>query len=241
MKISSFVRIAIATCALALGSAPLAQASIIYAPVSAKATEGSTNNCIPFSCFGPSHYQQVFDGALFGNTAGIIRSLMFRTDQPSASFTDQVLNLSITLSTTAASSMNMNSTFASNLGSNAKVVMSGAQTFSAKARPGSKTVNFVVDIADTFYYDGVSNLLMDIKLNSGSIGVALDAINTSTSGTRRLYSNRLTSATGSTDSLGLVTAFDIDGTNVPEPGTLVLFCIALAGITSARRKRKSAL
>ena len=70
--------------------------------------------------------------------------------------------------------------------------------------------------------------------------VALDAVSASNPGIGRLYTPGLTNAVWVySDSVGLVTAFDIGGTKVPEPATLALFGIALAGFAAVRR-RKSA-
>ncbi|WP_373889823.1 IS3 family transposase [Massilia sp. H6] len=129
--------------------------------------------------------------------------------------------------------------FASNLGIGI-VVMSGVQTFSAQARGPNPSFNFVIDVADTFYYDGVSSLLMDIKLNSGNIATSLDAVYSTTSGLGRVFGG-INSQNGFSDQPGLVTAFEVEGTKVPEPATLALFGIALPGIASTRRKGKSTL
>lgn len=233
MSVKHFLGACGAALALAGGAA---HASLVIAPGSAAGSDGNSNNCFPFSC-GTMHYQQEYDASLFGGKAGIISALMFRTDSASSSFVNRALDMTITFSNARTSAATMSTTFASNVGSNATTVFDGSGLFSAAARSGT-AFNFLIDVADTFYYDGSSNLLMDIVVRNGSIGTSLDSVDSSGVGFNRVWGS-VGSASGSMGGdKGLVTAFNLSTVAVPEPGSFALLGAAIGLLAYSRRRAR---
>jgi len=125
------------------------------------------------------------------------------------------------------------------------LVYTGALTLSSAGQTGTPNpFDVVINLQTGFLYDPTAgNLLMDVIALAGVISpiTALDAQNTVGDGVSRIYAfDDLPTMATDTSSLGLITQFTTGPVNpVPEPGTLALFGLGLAGLGFAQR-RKSA-
>lgn len=210
----------------------------IVAPGDLAGAEGGSSNSFPFS-FGTMRYQQVFDASHFGGISGVIDEIRFRVDGNDPSFS-QTFDLEMRLSHTSVTPNTLSTTFANNIGGDETLVLDeSSYNLSGTGGPGPNPFDVVFDINGLFTYDGVSNLLLDIKLFAG-IASQLDATDrgTAVDGMQRVFGpiGDVNSPTGSMGGPeGLVTAFVIDA-SVPEPGTIALIGLGLAGIGYQQRR-----
>lgn len=226
--------------AVSVLSALPSQATLVVAPGANATVEGNSDNCIPFSCGGAQHYQQLYDASLFGGLIGTVDRLRFRVEGGFGGFASSQFDMMVTLSNTAMSSTTMSTTFANNFGANSVVVLDGTVSLSGTGgATGTNPFDVILDVANLFTYDGVSNLLLDIDLRSGVAGPQFDSVKGPGVGIRRLYVPIYIPPLGppvNLDDGGLVTAFDFAQTGqVPEPGSLMLGLIALGALGVARR------
>jgi len=194
---------------------PAAAAPVVVPPGYA-ASEAPDQNGYPFGgveldCGRPFHYQQVYDGSQVGS--GFINSVAFRleanstTDYGPSTFR----NLRVTLSSTSRNVDNLSATFANNIGADETLAYQGDFTASLKdfiAQPNP--FGFVIPVHNRFQFDGTSsNLLVDIRFNSCEIPTitSFDAVSGSGLVSRAYFPGE--SASGNTDSIGLITQFDV--------------------------------
>lgn len=207
-------------------------ATPVVVPSYLENVEGNSNNCYPLSCTN-MRYQQIYDASLFAGNNGIIDEILFRLDANASSGFSTIYDIEMTFSHFDGA---VSSVFANNLGSDATLVLDD----SAYAAAGSTSstapnpFNIIFDVADTFVYDGVRDLLVDIKIFSGSSNQQFDA-HYGDSGLTRIASFGASSATsgGIGSSYGLVTAFNFQP--VPAPAPLALFGLGLLAL-GIRRK-----
>ncbi len=213
-------------------------------------TLGSANdgNCYPFNCndsgsaTGQSiEYQQVFDATQFGAGGNITSITFFDQFLPGLGFANVPLlsgSYTISLAVTSAAVGGLSTNLASN-------ITSGEATFLVDAGDpgvgaGFSTLTF--NGTPYFYNPASGNLLLDIvvtnqaNVTSASYSPAngFDAEDAGTS-TSRAYQIGTQAAVA--DGNGLVTAFDVSTSAVPEPGTYALMGGALVAL-AAWKKRK---
>ena len=245
-----FRRLALLGALLLLGAINPAHAIVpdVVVPNSARTIEGNSNNSFPFniSIVGlPSQrYQQVYAASQFGG-GGLITQIVFRPDAGAGhAFTSTLPDMQIDLSTTSAPDDGLSTTFANNVGADDTVVFArGALTLSSAFTgppSGPKDFDIIITLTTPFLYNpALGNLLLDVRNFGAGSTCSFDAVNTPGDGVSRVFSTTsVNDTTGSTDSLGLVTGFNI----VPEPGTAMLLVgggtlLALFGGCRRRQRR----
>jgi len=220
----------------------------VVVPNSARTTEGGTNNSYPFNItpFGlPSQrYQQVYAASQFGG-GGLITQIIFRPDAFAGNaFTSTLPDIQIDLSNTSAADDGLSTTFANNVGSNDTVVFARGPLMLSSAFTGPpngpKDFDIVITLTTPFFYNpAMGNLLLDVRNFGGGSTCSFDAVFTPADGVSRVFSTtNVNATTGNTDTLGLVTGFNI----VPEPGTVALLLVGggtlLAWFGGCRRRQR---
>jgi hypothetical protein len=181
--------------------------------------------------------QMVYDASQFSvlpNTPDLtnsINSIWFRLDGVPA-FDPHYLFLgaSVTLSITPRGPDGLSPIFADNVGANPVTVFNGSLGFGAAYQPGMSPQPFAETITLTtpfFYSPSQGNLLVDIAASGGQVLFpgALDAQLASGDPVSRVFSPNGNSSTGTPDTLGLVTRFNI--AVIPEPAMVFLVAAGL--------------
>ena len=200
----------------------------VVLPNSAGTTEGDSNNSYPFDLgqagLTSQRYQQLYAGSQFGG-GGLITQIVFRPDAFAGhAFTSTLPDIQIDLAYTSAPDDGLSTTFANNITAGDTVVFArGSLTLSsAFTGPpnGPKDFDIIITLTTPFHYNPANgNLLMDVRNFGGGSTCSFDAVFTPADGVSRVFSlTGVNATTGSTDTLGLVTGFNI----VPEPGTAML-------------------
>jgi hypothetical protein len=223
------------TFAIVLGSLVLSAGQAQADPVLI-GDPGSGVNCFPFGCgrgtSAATRYQQVYNSSQFSGPIGI-RQIEFFLGEPGNTASGTYW---FYLSTTRRPVDGLDGiNFDSNVGSDRSL-------FSMKVFPGTSAPSVLAIAGDAFLYNPqAGNLLLDIMIPGGATNATettafFNALNGTAQG---LFSRAHNFGTG-TAGYGLVTRF-VDGTSgpatVPEPATLTLFGVGLAG-TIARRNRR---
>jgi hypothetical protein len=209
-------------------------------------SEGNSNNGFPFNyslfSLGSQRYQQVYSSAEFTGGPVMITGMTFRPDAFSGGAFASTLNLSISLSTTAAAVDALSMTFANNIGADATVVRSGSiNVSSAFTGPGSgpKDFDIFISFTNSFLYDpSMGNLLLDVSGSGTNSSTQFDSHNAQ-DGTSRIYTSGSGSGSATADfadSEGLVTRFNVQP--VPEPATMA--ALGIGALALLRKRKKSA-
>ena len=229
----------------------LAQAATtaqVVVPNALANAEGNSSTSDPFTS-SSFRLQQVFDASQFsflGSTSyARIDSISFRLDGASANQVSFFFGGgSVTLSTTQRSPDGLSSTFADNVGGNAVTVFNGAFGLGglvqpeAMPQPFNQGANISGNAGSFFYVPSQGNLLVDIIGRSGQVALpgAFDAQSTFGDSVSRVFANSELLTSGTVDSLGLVTRFNL--TIIPEP-SIAAFMIVGAGMTMLSLRRRS--
>lgn len=193
--------------------------------------EPSSGNCLPFGCtFWLPTYQQVYGASAFSGPMTITDLTFYHTqDAHGGGISDGIFNIS--LSTTSATVDGLNSTLSANLGLDNTLVFSGSLSSSLSGGL------LRIVLSTPFSYDpNVGNLLLDVTGSGQSdspLGYMYFDMN---SGIDDQMSRGFT---GGTDSVGLVTGFNVSA--VPEPSTWAMLILGFAGVGWMAYRRRNRL
>ena len=198
--------------------------------------QGDVGSTAPFSTANADsmRYQQVYDASRFVEVSQgcLIRALGFNIRSGNA--TGVILpNIQINFSTTTGGENSLSGTFADNIGPDDSVAYARGPMTINPGGPGAPGFNVTINLTTPFlYHPALGNLLMDIRYYQGPDGSVapgpFDASTTSGDGISRVYAFSVGSNTGTSDTIGLVTAFMVDP--IPEPGSGSLCLLGLAAL-----------
>lgn len=161
--------------AIALSGAAVLGQDYVYIPNDNENSPGPSNNAFPFNGGSPMRVQQVFAASQFGGQGGAITEIAFRVDESSGGpFSSGNIDTEVRLCHTSVNPTAMSTTFADNYGGDVTVVYDGFLSLSSSG----SGFDIVIDIDDSFIYDGVSNLLVEYKVFNGAGTTQFDAAGT---------------------------------------------------------------
>jgi PEP-CTERM motif len=219
--------------------------SFLVAPNTLATTEGNASGSVgPNTTF---QIQEIFDASQFSGTGPIdITALLTRPDKNNTFNLQEYSSYQVTLSTTTQTVSGLSSTFASNVGADAKVVFDGPLTLTTANTPlaggtgGVKQFDLVTTLSIPFLYNPANgNLLLDIQATTGTnSGLSFDFDSSST--INSVFTNIGTSF-GAILHEGAVEDFEYQTPlATPEPATLTLLgtgFLTFGGYRLSRRRR----
>jgi len=211
------------------------RAQLVVVPNALTTNDGNASGTTPT---GPAsvRYMQIHDASQFGALSGpsLLTEFAWRPDTiPNASGPRSV-TLQIYASTTTRSVAGLSLTFADNLGTNNTLVFDGTLTWTTANLPGpgnTRQFDIVFPLTTRFLYDpAAGNLLLDFHQYAEGSAITFDRVSGDPT-TRQVVAPDSTNATSAQffgDSQ--VTRF----TFVPEPATVALFGLGMAGFLCRR-------
>ncbi len=244
--------------AILLSQLSAANGANIVAPISSTSTAGNAQGPAPLRFYGSggSRTQQVYDSSDFAGLTGpiTITAISFRPFTTPGAFSSNSVNISdtlIQLSTTAASGEGANplsTTFASNVGGNAKTVYSGALTLTTAASGNAPyPFDYTINLQTPFTYNPAQgNLLLDLQIpttatvSGAGFGFAtFDTVNTASDGVYSVLDNSNGGATtGTASTAGAITQFTYTS-SVPEPSSVLLAFVGIVVLPQFAARRRS--
>ena len=218
----------------------LAQGTIQFAVPNAQANaEGNSSASDPFGS-SSFRFQQVFSASQFGTTPFLINNIAFRIDGASTGPVGWSFGGStIQFSTTTRTPDSLSPVFADNIGSDVTTVRNGAIPIGGSFQSGVSPQPFGsgISTAPFLYNPAQGNLLLDIRGRSGLtlFPGSLDGESTIGDSVSWVFANSELPASGTANSFGLITRFDV--TVLPEPGTWMLGLLGLAMFVIFRRRK----
>ena len=199
----------------ALAGVATAASTTVVVPNNLATAECNVNNVFPFSQ-STFRYQQVYEATQFATSSGpqLVSQIAFRPDaQTGFPFSKIIPNIQINLSTTSGVPDGLSPVFASNVGGDDTVVYIGSLLLSSSDTGpvgGPKDFDIVIDLQNPFIYDPVAgNLLLDVRIFSGTFTTPFDAHVAFGDTISRVLSQNVNSPTGVADPFGLVTRFSM--------------------------------
>jgi hypothetical protein len=202
----------------------------IVVPGGLESTEGNSASGDLFT-IGSSTFLQVYASSEFaslGAPTGIITGVSFRLDTASGQrFGGVWPSVAICLSTSSRSPDGLSPVFNDNVGADSICVFGGRLGFVANPSPNVEPQPFLIHIPFTtpyLYVPSRGNLLMGIVTFGGTTNLMLDAQLATGDAVGRVFADSFSATSGTVDTLGLITRFDV--IPVPEPTVFVLVLVA---------------
>jgi hypothetical protein len=179
--------------------------------------EGDTANAFPFHigyyALPSMRYQQVYAASEFTcpGVERIITKVAFRPDAiVGYPFSTTLANVGIAMSTTVLPPDALHISFSANEGDDATQVHSGSLPLSSAFTGGpSRDFDIEIPLQNSFVYDPTrGNLLLDVANFADGVSAFFDAVSGSADPVSRVYASDVNAATGSTDTVGLVTKLE---------------------------------
>lgn len=213
---------------IAVVMVPGALANVIVVPNQYTSAPGPWDQTRPFNAGpDPMRMQQVYAASQFGGVSGQISQIAYRVDEVVGSaFGPVQANVRVSFSHTTKAPHGLDGMFDNNVGGDALTVLNSVVTLSSSG----SGFDVVLDVADTFTYNGTSNLLLDMWFSAPVALPAMDAAAPGDQTTSLIWGYGGTFGTN-LGSQGLITQFTI----VPEPATLCALGLGLGVLL--RRKR----